>query len=96
MELELRVADTLSLYRGKKEKWWENVIELGAKVWQITKFRKKLQIVTNQELRNAFINVKTDLNNTKVAGSFFNKTDIPRFMLLMWGPKRKTAEAKPT
>ena len=49
MELELRVADTLSLYRGKKEKWWENVIELGAKVWQITKFSKKLQIVTNQE-----------------------------------------------
>ena len=26
---------------------------------------KKLQIVTNQELRNAFINCKTDFNNTK-------------------------------
>ena len=75
MELELRVADTLSLYRGKKEKWWENVIELGAKVWQITKFRKKLQIVTNQELRNAFINGN---DNTKVAGSFFDNTGVPR------------------
>ena len=79
MELELRVADTLSLYRGKKEKWWENVIELGAKVWQMTKFRKKLQIVTNQELRNAFINGKTDLNNTKVVGFFFENRPINDF-----------------
>ena len=45
MELELRVADTLSLYREKQEKWWENVIELGAKVWliRITDSRNKLQ-----------------------------------------------------
>ena len=51
----------------KQEKWWENVIELGAKVWRIaiTDSGKTLQIVTNQELRNAFINSKTDLNHTK-------------------------------
>ena len=40
---------------------------------------KNCKIVTNQELRNAFINGKTDLNNTKIARSFFENRPINDF-----------------
>ena len=32
--------------------------------------------------------------NQKILTLKFTITGVPRFMLLMWGPKRKTAEAK--